>query len=485
MIAEKAAELHMLVNFHGSTKPSGEARTWPNIITSEAVRGSEHFKWGEYSTAYQNTTLPFTRNVVGGMDYTPVVISNSNLNTTHAHQLALSVIYESGIQHFADSIDTYEAWTGLPFLNKVPVNWDETRLLDGFPGNYAVMARKSGDEWFVGAITDDARVVSINCDFLDDGVYTAYFYADGSNQYEIATSSRSVTKSSIFQIDLDATGGCAILITKEAFSQTLSRDSSYTYYEAESSENTLAGQASVVMDGNAFGDKKVGNLGGSAGSSLQFNNITVTAAGTYRLKLYYMSGDQRDVYVKINGNSDSVLWNLPETGSYHTMRCAYMDVTLNAGVNTIWFGNTDYAPDIDCIGIKKVSSDAWQSYEAESGTLSGAAYVSNEADFSNGKKVSYIGYTGEVELSGIYVSQEGTYLLRIYYGTADNRNIYIRANDAEALIVNCFDSGGYGVLEYKEILISLQAGNNTLRFYHPSGYAPDLDRVELMLQPVE
>lgn len=484
MIAEKAAELQMLVNFHGSTKPSGESRTWPNIITSEGVRGTEHFKWGDYSTAYQNSTLPFTRNVVGGMDYTPVVISNSTLNTTHAHQLALSVIYESGMQHFADSINTYEAWTGLPFLNKVPVCWDETHLLDGFPGNYAVMARRSGEEWFVGAITDASRTISIDCDFLGSGTYTAYLYTDGSNQYEIVTSTQSVTADSVLSINLSSTGGCTILITKEPFDNTLARDSSYTYYEAEASSNTLTGQASVVTEGNSFGDKKIGNLGGSAGSSLQFNGITVSEAGTYRLKLYYMSGDQRDVHVKVNGSAEEIVWELPATGSYHTMRCAYLDIELNSGSNTIWFGNTEYAPDIDCIGIKKVTAITYNSYEAENGSLSGAAYVSDESSFSNGKKVSYVGYTGEVLFSGINVSQSGTYVLRIYYGTADNRDLYVSANGGTPLVVNCFDSGGYGVLEYKEVIVSLQAGDNTLRLYHPSGYAPDLDRIEIMTTPV-
>lgn len=483
MIAEKAAELQMLVNFHGSAKPSGESRTWPNIITSEAVRGTEHFKWGDYSTAYQNATLPFTRNVVGGMDYTPVVISNSNLNTTHAHQLALSVIYESGMQHFADSINTYEAWTGLPFLNKVPVNWDETLLLDGFPGNYAVMARRSGEEWFVGAITDAARSVSIDCSFLGSGTYTAYLYTDGSSQYEIATSTQTLTANSVLTVNLSNTGGCAILITKEAFNQNLTRNSSYTYYEAESSGNTLTGQASIVAEGNSFGDKKVGNIGGSAGSSLQFNGITASEAGTYRLKLYYLSGDQRNICVRVNGGEE-IVWTLPATGSYHTMRTAYMDVELNAGNNTIWFGNTEYAPDVDCIGIKKVAAKVYNSYEAENGTLSGTAYVSDESGFSNNKKVSYVGYSGEVQISGVHVSQSGTYVIRVYYGTADNRDLYISANGGTPLVVNCFDSGGYGVLEYKEAIIPLQVGDNTLRLYHPSGYAPDLDRIEIMTTPI-
>lgn len=138
------------------------------------MRGSEHYKWGEYSTAYQNSTLPFTRNVIGPMDFTPTVVSNSNLNTTHAHQLALSVIFESGMQHLADSIDSYEAWKGKNFLNKVPASWDELRVLDAFPGDYAVIARRKGNEWYLGAITSAARTITIDCDFLGAGVYCVY-----------------------------------------------------------------------------------------------------------------------------------------------------------------------------------------------------------------------------------------------------------------------------------------------------------------------
>jgi len=199
LIAEKAGELHMLVNFHGSTKPSGEIRTWPHVTTSEAVRGSEHYKWGEYSTAYQNSTLPFTRNVIGPMDFTPTVISNSNLNTTHAHQLALSVIFESGMQHLADSIDSYEAWKGKNFLNKVPASWDELRVLDAFPGDYAVIARRKGNEWYLGAITSAARTITIDCDFLGAG-YTAYIYKDSDDPTMMATDVQAVDSSSVLMI---------------------------------------------------------------------------------------------------------------------------------------------------------------------------------------------------------------------------------------------------------------------------------------------
>jgi alpha-glucosidase len=482
LIAEKAGELHMLVNFHGSTKPSGEIRTWPHVTTSEAVRGSEHYKWGEYSTAYQNSTLPFTRNVIGPMDFTPTVVSNSNLNTTHAHQLALSVIFESGMQHLADSIDSYEAWKGKNFLNKVPASWDELRVLDAFPGDYAVIARRKGNEWYLGAITSAARTITIDCDFLGAG-YTAYIYKDSDNPTMMATDVQAVDSSSVLMLDLASTGGCAILFTNENFLQELQDDASYAYYEAESSQNSLTGQASVVQDGNCFGEKKVGNLGGSASSSVTFENVTAASAGSYEVKLYYASGDQRNISLWVNNGEERVL-ELPATGSYHTLRCQRFYVELDAGVNQLRFGGTSYAPDVDRIAVRAAEPQYYTKMEAEDGIITSPAYAQNSSGFSGEKKVSYVGYAGEVTLNNVHVEQSGTYLLRVYYATGDNRTLMISANGGAPVRAICFDSGSFNSVEYKEVLISLNAGENSLRFFNSDGYAPDLDYFEIAASPI-
>ena len=355
-IIELCAEHGLMVNFHGSTKAGGESRTWPNVITSEGVRGSEHYlNWYPEPTAYHNCTLPFTRNVVGDMDYTPCVISRSNISTTQAHQLALSIIYESGIQHFADSPDVYESWIGAELLKEVPATWDETKLIDGFPGDYAVMARRSGSDWFIGGITVADRLVSFPLTFLDTGNYTAYIYSDGDSRDYISKQTVSVSKFSVLSIPLLAEGGFSILISKTTVPSMPSDD--FTHYEAESSANTLEGNASVYSCSNCSGGAKVGYLGDNSGT-LQFNNIYVPSgqAGTYEMKIYYLSADERWIYCSVNGAAAEQLQIRSTSGSFNNVRVYKTTVTLQEGNNTIKFSHTDWAPDIDQIALKYIGS---------------------------------------------------------------------------------------------------------------------------------
>ena len=150
-VARAAAERRLLVNFHGSTVPRGMSRTWPNVLTMEGVIGAETYKGEAPVTPVHNATLPFTRNAIGPMDYTPVTFSAQRRQTSAAHELALSVVFESGLQHFADSPEGYAAVPqGLRWLRGVPVAWDETRLLSGYPGARATIARRRGRRWYVG-----------------------------------------------------------------------------------------------------------------------------------------------------------------------------------------------------------------------------------------------------------------------------------------------------------------------------------------------
>src|SRR5262249_22749287 len=152
----KEAGAHkLLVDFHGSTLPRGWERTYPNLLTMESVRGAEMYKFDAAfaeAAPSHNTMQVFTRNVVGPMDYTPVTFTQSKNRhrTTAAHELALSVVFESGLQHFADSVEAYQA---LPeearsFLKTVPVAWDETRFIEGEPGKLAVLARRRDRAWY-------------------------------------------------------------------------------------------------------------------------------------------------------------------------------------------------------------------------------------------------------------------------------------------------------------------------------------------------
>lgn len=178
-ILSDAADHHIMVNFHGASLPRGMERTYPNLMTTEAIKGAESF--GRQAACDKaprhNATVPFTRNVVGSMDYTPVTFSNKirqrveALNvTSYAHQLALSVIFESGVQNFADNYKSYESLPSAPlnFLKGIPTAWDETKLLDGYPGDYVVMARRKGDTWYIGAINgkNESREIELDLSFL-------------------------------------------------------------------------------------------------------------------------------------------------------------------------------------------------------------------------------------------------------------------------------------------------------------------------------
>lgn len=158
-ILKDAADYKIMVNFHGCTLPRGWSRTYPHLLSMEAVKGEECYMFDEKFpdiAPVQNTITPFTRNVVGPMDYTPVgfSIQKYRRKTTYCHELALSVLFESGLIHFADKP---EAYTNLPkpikdFLKIVPAAWDDTKFIDGYPGKYVVLARKSGNRWFVAGV---------------------------------------------------------------------------------------------------------------------------------------------------------------------------------------------------------------------------------------------------------------------------------------------------------------------------------------------
>jgi hypothetical protein len=166
---ECAAKHHLLVNFHGATVPRGWQRTYPNLLSTEGVYGAEWYNNVPTFTsqaASHNAILPFTRNVIGPMDYTPCAFSDSQHPhiTSHGHELALTVLFESGLQHLADRPESFLAQPAAvkDFLSTLPNKWDETVLLSGDPGREVVMARRNGNRWFVAGIngTDDPKTLS-------------------------------------------------------------------------------------------------------------------------------------------------------------------------------------------------------------------------------------------------------------------------------------------------------------------------------------
>jgi hypothetical protein len=172
-IFKDAADYQILVNCHGATIPRGWQRTFPNLMTMEAVRGMEYCTFSQDNANREPQhccMLPFTRNVIGSMDFTPVVfnpnIRQVKLRTTPGFELALSALFESGIQHFGLVPDEYKLMPDfvVEFLQKVPTAWDDTHFIDGYPGKYAVIARKSGDVWYVASINGTKQEMNLSLD---------------------------------------------------------------------------------------------------------------------------------------------------------------------------------------------------------------------------------------------------------------------------------------------------------------------------------
>jgi hypothetical protein len=215
-ILRDADEFKLLVNFHGCTVPRGWSRTYPHLLSMEAVRGAENYTFSpEYpeKAPWHNTILTFTRNVVGPMDYTPVAFTNGGHapRTTVGHELALSVVFESGLLHLADRVSAYRELAPAPqqWLKTIPVAWDETRLLGGFPGQWLVVARRQGSDWYLGGINgqDQPQQVTLDWQFLADGTYRLQVIEDGARDRSFADRELSVDRAHPLELKLPPRGG--------------------------------------------------------------------------------------------------------------------------------------------------------------------------------------------------------------------------------------------------------------------------------------
>lgn len=230
-IAKACADRKMLVDFHGCYKPAGLHRTYPNVITREGVKGLENNKWGADITPELNVTMPFIRMAAGPIDFTPGSMVNTQKKHfspvfnrpmslgTRCHQLAMYVVYESPLQMLCENPSLYlREPECMEFLSAVPSVWDETKVLDAKVGDYISVARRNGDNWYVGAMTDwDARDMMIDFSFLGKGRFTIDIYKDGINADQYATdfklTSTTVTSKDKMTVKLAPGGGWAAMIS--------------------------------------------------------------------------------------------------------------------------------------------------------------------------------------------------------------------------------------------------------------------------------
>lgn len=228
--AEAAARHHLMIDYHGASKPTGLERTWPNVLGYEGVIGMEHSHMTGRDNPDHHVMIPFTRMVAGPMDYTPGGFRNATregwtprgekpeVMGTRAHSLAMYVVYEAAVQMVSDSPDAYANQPAFQFIKDVPATWDETRVLGGAPGEYVVIARRSGNDWYLGAMTNwTARDLTLPLDFLGDRKYKAEVYADAADSDTQPThadiSASTVDGKTVLKPHLVTGGGLAIRFT--------------------------------------------------------------------------------------------------------------------------------------------------------------------------------------------------------------------------------------------------------------------------------
>ena len=221
-ILTDAASHNLMVDFHGCTIPRGWQRTYPNMISMEAVYGAEWYNNRPTMTraaASHNTVLPFTRNVVGPMDYTPGTFSDSQHPhiTTYGHEMALPILFESGIQHMPDRPSAYRE---LPadarrLFSNLPTAWDETRLLQGYPGKYVVIARRKGTTWFIAGIngTEQTMNISLNLKKAKIKGQKVTIVSDGNEDRQLKTLTQPYSSvSKAMTISMRPRGGFALMV---------------------------------------------------------------------------------------------------------------------------------------------------------------------------------------------------------------------------------------------------------------------------------
>lgn len=222
-IFKASADHRLMLDLHGAYHPTGATRTWPQFLTQEGVLGAEYNKWTRRITARHNVTLPFTRGLAGPYDYTPGGFRNATpatfriepqtpmVQTTRGQALAMYVVFDSPFMGVSDSPDNYAGAAGFDFVRAVPATWDETRVVSGAIGERIVTARRSGRDWYVGAMTDEtARTLDVPLDFLGSGRFTATIWQDGASPTDVVTTTRIVTARDTLNLTLAGSGGGAI-----------------------------------------------------------------------------------------------------------------------------------------------------------------------------------------------------------------------------------------------------------------------------------
>ena len=359
-----AARHHMLVNFHGCTRPSGLRRTYPHLLSYEAVLGGEQNFWNKQRETAMNAehhiNLFLTRNVVGQADFTPgdFALRTGTLlsNVSQAQRMGLLVGIENGLLHVCESPENLAHFMGLDIMKRIPTTWDESHLIEAEVQQYATIARRAGKDWWLGGATVHKRTARLPLTFLPKGNYTAYIYRDGTCRTDMQFEKRSVTRKTVLRIPEMDGGGFLIQITEN---DHLPVPQPVMLYEAEARGNILSEGVDRKECSPLYASdgQMVGELG--QGRSLTFRNVKAEREGDYALTIYYSTIEDRSAEIILNGMSLGTQTFRGNSSSYHTygpegMGWHKLRVHLQRGNNilTLRAPHNGWAPDIDRITMQ-------------------------------------------------------------------------------------------------------------------------------------
>ncbi len=232
-IASKAAALQLMVDYHGAFKPAGIEKVWPNVMNYEGVKGNENNKWSADISPEHNVTIPFIRMAAGPMDFTPGAMANAHAKNyaisftrpmalgTRCHQLAMYVVFEAPLQMLCESPTRYKReQESVDFITSIPTTWDETRVIEAAVSDYVLVARRNGQHWYLGGMTDDTpRDFNLKLNFLGAGTYSMEIMKDGVNAENHAQDYKKeiieVNQNSIIPIHMVSGGGWAAIINEK------------------------------------------------------------------------------------------------------------------------------------------------------------------------------------------------------------------------------------------------------------------------------
>jgi alpha-glucosidase len=466
MMANIMAREKLMVNFHGSTKPMGEGRTWPHFITAEGIMGLEYYKWSDMPNAEHNCTVPFIRNAAGPMDYTPVGFTNVNRNTSMAHQIALAAVFESGCTHYAASIFNLEPWKGTDFLRRLKPKYDGLRLLSGYPGNHVVMLRfvEATGEYVVGCICNPKHTLRLPLDFLPEGDFEAELYHDDRFGDAVVMERLQVNRDSILEIPMVEHGGAGLYIVRHIQPLAVLRAEGYMCgdYTELSAAAARPFLGSVHRSCSEEINMPVLALHGGA----EFACEAEIGAEVAVVRLFYSAGES--FAMQMSDGVSTVRAEIPRSG-YGTVFSTYDIVFPFAGgpVKLVLQKLAGATPQIDKLRIIHSAPVQGVVLPAETGILSGGSALLPDTHPLGGWQICGLGHGATVRMENVMLPKAGEYIVRINYYAGQTGTAGISANGAANVPaklsgVSKWSAVKAGDLLAREILLTLQKGANAI-----------------------